>query len=126
MISLKGKTILIVDDEKDLRDVMVEEFSYFGATVDSAENGKVALDKILEKKFDVVISDVRMAHGDGLTLLKEINSRFKIKPKLFLCSGFNDVSSDIISSLGVIQQFNKPFNFDKLLESVAKALDLPC
>jgi DNA-binding NtrC family response regulator len=120
--SLSGKTILVVDDEEMLREILAEELMGRGATVFCAENGASALSLVRQRKFDAVISDVRMPGGDGISLIKSIREELLVKPKVFLCSGFNDLSKEDARDMGVIEIFGKPFKCDLIVRSVAKAL----
>lgn len=121
MKSFEGRSILIVDDEEDIRDILMDTFSYHHATVIGAENGKKGLELLKQRKFDVVISDVRMPDGDGVHLIKNLNQiESEVKPQLYLCSGFNDLSDEDAKKLNVIQVFSKPFDLDEIIEVVSK------
>ena len=114
---LAGKTILIVDDEALLREVLVEFFSLEGATVIEAENGKIGFKKLLENKIDIIISDVRMPEGDGLSLLKQVNlADLGYKPLVFLYSGHADtLTESSVQALGATGYFIKPFSVRDLI-----------
>ena len=69
---LKGKRLLIVDDEPDLREMLEFEFEMSGASVETAMNGRDALEKFKHQAFDLIISDIRMPGGDGVELIKNL------------------------------------------------------
>lgn len=119
---LEGKQILLVDDEDFLREVLCEIFNSHGAITTSAENGTLAFDLLKAGKFDAVISDIRMPGGDGLSLAENINTLLDYRPKVFLCSGFNDIPPEKTNTLEVVEIFTKPFSVDKMVASVSKAL----
>ncbi len=121
MISLVGKKILIVDDEKLLREVLRDGFVDCGANVAEAENGNRALEMLKKERFDAVISDVKMPGGDGIFLMGKIKEQGGDKPKCFLCSGF-DFNSEQIRAMGVVKVFSKPFNEQEILEIVSDSL----
>ncbi len=121
---LKGKKILIVDDEDFLREVLSEIFADSGAITKSAENGTKAFEILQVEKFDAVISDIRMPGGDGLSLIENISTQLEEKPKVFLCSGFNDISPEKAKKFEVVEIFSKPFNNEKLVNTVARVLTL--
>ena len=122
--SLKGKKILVVDDEELLREILMEELSYYGADVIGAENGTVAFDLIKRQKFDAIITDVRMPGGNGIILIKNINNYFsEDKPKVFICSGYNDITLAEIGLLGISYTFNKPFDRENFIQVISKSLD---
>lgn len=74
------KKILVVDDEKDLRDIYALKLKNEGYEVGSASNGREAL-KILsaDPKWDLIILDVVMPQMNGFEVLKEIKSSPKLK-----------------------------------------------
>jgi YesN/AraC family two-component response regulator len=122
MKTLDKKFILIVDDEELIREILIEELTFYGANVISAENGTVAFELIQKNKFDAVITDVRMPNGNGLVLIKNINSKIQDKPKIFICSGYNDISETEIQSLNVSYTFNKPFEREDFIAIISKNL----
>ena len=67
----RKKTILIVDDEKDILDSLKELLAHEGYEIDVAINGISALDKLSHGTFDLVLSDIRMPAMDGIELCKE-------------------------------------------------------
>ncbi len=117
---LKGKSILIVDDEEMLREILIDVFRSEGATVSEAANGSLALDIVQNGNFDAVITDVRMPGGNGVDLIKKMNEFFKgiKKPLVFLCSGFNDVSQKDLNDLGITGAFIKPYSPEQLMKNV--------
>jgi CheY-like chemotaxis protein len=124
MTSLAGKKILVVDDEELLREILMEDLAYCGATVDGAENGTAAFDLVNHEHFDAVITDVRMPGGSGIALAKNIMSRLKKedRPKIFLCSGYNDVSPSEISDLEISHVFAKPFDRENFINVISNNL----
>ena len=123
MDELKGKNVLIVEDEEDIREILYDDLTFFGATVECVENGSKGFDLLKTKPFDVVITDVLMANGDGMELLKNIKEKLTIKSKLFICSGCNNLIKKEVESLGVIEIFEKPFNVHKMIESIVKSFE---
>src|SRR5215813_11194759 len=64
--------VLIVDDEKNIRDHLATYVASLGHTVDTAPHAAAALEKLNRGHFDIVLSDVAMPGMNGLTLLREI------------------------------------------------------
>ena len=122
MSTLRKKTLLVVDDEAMIREILVEVLVDAGAQVDEAENGTAALAKIRAKYYDAVISDIRMPGGNGLELMTRINQEITPRPKLFLCSGFTDVTAEAARDLGIVRIFSKPFTADEIVEALSNAL----
>lgn len=114
-----GFKILVVEDDPDLREVLIDDLQFAGATVSSAENGKAALASIQSEKFDAVLSDMRMPNGDGRFLAKEL---FKLsqpnKPLFFLYSGYSDMTETEAKELHITELFSKPFDSVKLKNSI--------
>ncbi len=116
-------TLLIVDDESDLRSAIVFDFKRKGFSVLSAENGTKAFELIQTNRIDLVISDVRMPSGDGLFLLEKIQS-LPVKIPLIFITGFSDVTEVECISRGAIKVFSKPFDRKLLMKSVLNVLAL--
>src|SRR5258708_26359568 len=87
---LKDATILLVDDEPDLRTIIAEWFKREGSRVLVAEDGAEALNIIQANQVDVVVSDVRMPVMDGITLLKKVKAS-GYKSRVMFVTGFTDV-----------------------------------
>ena len=66
----KPKIILVIDDEKDLREAMTTALSYEGFTVETAENGKEGLTKALTIQPNLIFLDILMPVMDGIEMLK--------------------------------------------------------
>ncbi|MDZ4083966.1 MAG: response regulator [Bdellovibrionales bacterium] len=122
MKTLKNATVLVVDDEDELREIFVDEFRAIGAKVFEARQGVEALEILRREKIDVVLSDVRMPGGDGISLVRNIDKEIRPKPILFLCSGFSEHSYDEVRALGVIDVFGKPFEWNKIVSAIEAAL----
>lgn len=122
-MSISGTTILIVDDEEMLRNTMIEIFKMQGALTTGAENGKIAFELLKEKTFDVVVSDVRMPGGDGVELLTNIQNNLHYQPKIFLCTGYADLSAEKAKSLGATALFAKPFQMKNIFKAIEQSLE---
>src|SRR5512137_365475 len=68
---LRPARILIVDDEAIVRDVLARKLMSLGYACESCDNGRAALDLLVNKKFDLVLADVLISEIQGTTLLKE-------------------------------------------------------
>jgi len=123
MNQLKGIHVLVVDDEDELREIFVDEFRSVGAVVFEARQGVEAMEVLRRETVHVVLSDVRMPGGDGISLMKNIDKEIRPKPLLFLCSGFSQHSMDEMKAIGVLEIFGKPFDWNMILSSIQKALN---
>ncbi|ADG82381.1 response regulator receiver protein [Thermincola ferriacetica] len=118
-----GTRILIVDDAAFMRMMIRDILSKNGyEIVGEAENGQVAVEKYQELKPDLVTMDITMPEMDGITAVKEIK---KIDPNanIIMCSamGQQPMVIDAIQA-GARDFIVKPFQPDRVLEAVRKAL----
>jgi len=74
-LPLQGKVILVVDDEPAVADVLVQILARDGHEVETAANGAIALDKLQERAYDLILSDLRMPKLDGPGLYRELERR---------------------------------------------------
>ena len=72
---MKGK-LLIVDDEREICEMLSRHFRMMGYEVALAGNGREALEVLAERRTDVVISDIRMPEMDGVSLLREVRRQY--------------------------------------------------
>ena len=122
-MNFAGRKVLVVDDEKDLCEIVSFELEDIGFNVETASNGTDAFNMVKEKgDFDLVISDVRMTGGDGIELLENIKARDPQKPPVILMTGFADVTEEEVLKKGAEAIIAKPISFSELRESIDKAL----
>lgn len=114
--------ILVVEDDRDMRDFIQEILLEKGYGVSTAANGKEALERLDEIPFPIIISDLKMPVMDGITLLETINSREVLKPFVILITAFGDIDDAIqLMSRGAYDYIIKPFKLEQLLIAVKKA-----
>lgn len=117
---LKGKTLLVVDDETDLRDIVASELEFLGASTLQAENITKALEILQKQKIDLVISDIRMPGGTGIDLLDSIKQQNATTPSVILITGFADITLEDALHKGAEALVNKPFKLDDLIRLVMR------
>ncbi|MGB1801281.1 MAG: response regulator, partial [Gammaproteobacteria bacterium] len=102
-------TVLIVEDDSDLREALTETLSMAGYKTEIAVNGIDALDVLSEKNIDMVISDVQMAKMDGVKLLSKIKTSYAELP-VILMTAFGTIQQavDVMQS-GAVDYLVKPF-----------------
>jgi PAS domain S-box-containing protein len=71
---LRGRRLLIVDDQRDARDLLALVLTRFGAEVDVAESGADALELLMAQEFDVLLSDIAMPELDGYALIRQVRA----------------------------------------------------
>ena len=106
------QTVMVIDDEIEILDMLKRYFSLEGYHVITAAGGKEALQK-LEKQPDIILLDINMPDIDGLSLCKSIRD-FLSCPILFLTANADD--SDKIKGFGAggDDYIVKPFSIDEL------------
>lgn len=117
---LKGKTLLVVDDEVDLRDIMASELEFMGAQVFQAENITSAKEILKSNPIDLVVSDIRMPGGTGIDLLDYVKAKDPFQPPMVLITGFADISLEDAYAKGAEAMLNKPFKLDDLIKVVER------
>lgn len=118
----KKYTLLIVEDEPDLREILVFQFQRDGFKVLEAGNGKDAFEIAKTQKVDLVISDVQMQGGNGIELLNNMRDYNHELPVVLFITGFADVTIEDAFDMGAEAVFAKPFDRKVLLETVILAL----
>ena len=109
-------SILLAEDEDDLRDYFVEYLQIFFTKVYAASNGLEAFNLYLSKKPNIVIADINMPNIDGLTLIRKIRDRDK-ECKIVILSAHSDQEKllDAIE-LNLVKYLIKPIQSDTLKE----------
>jgi CheY-like chemotaxis protein len=119
---LKGKKILVADDEEDLREIVVSELELYGAEAIDARDAGDAKEKLGSYAADAVISDIRMPGGGGIGLLDYVRQDLKKNIPVVLITGFADISREEALEKGAEAVFSKPIDWDQLIAAVARAL----
>jgi DNA-binding NtrC family response regulator len=118
-----SKTILVVDDEKIIRESLSLVLRDEGYTVVEAENGKHAYELILKENFDIVITDLEMPEMKGTELLEKI-SDLKIQTSVIIITAYGSLTT-AISALrnGASDYILKPVEFDEILIKVKRLFE---
>lgn len=117
---LVGKTLLVVDDEADLRDIVASELEFMGARVFQAENISNAQKVLKENAVDLIVSDIRMPGGTGVDLLEIVKAKNVEVPPVILITGFADITTEDAFDKGAEALINKPFKLDDLIKTVVR------
>ena len=106
--------ILIAEDERDLNRIITQKLTSDGYSVDSAYDGKEAINILSYTDYDAVILDVMMPKADGFEVLKALRDSGKKTPVLFLTA--RDSLRDKVKGLdsGANDYLVKPFSFEEL------------
>ncbi|CCY74277.1 sigma-54 dependent transcriptional regulator [uncultured Brachyspira sp.] len=115
--------ILIIDDEKNIRDGIKKSLEYEGYEVATAENGDKGIDIVYKGGIDLVITDLKMPEKTGEEFLKDVLDFDKHIPVIILTGHGNIETAVDMMSLGAYDFMTKPFNLDKMLLIIARALE---
>jgi DNA-binding response OmpR family regulator len=112
--------ILVVEDDKENRDLLCEVLSGSNYAVDAVENVTDARRELgANSDYRIVIADLRMPDGTGLELLRDLGKRAS-KPAVILISSFmSGLERKAALELGAGALLEKPFRFGELLQAVA-------
>ncbi|MBT3236104.1 MAG: response regulator [Bdellovibrionales bacterium] len=113
-------TVLIVDDEDDIRESILIELELEGFNVKSASGGIEAFELVQNNKIDFVLTDVRMPQGGGQELLSNIKERDINLPVVLLVTGFTELSKDEAVTMGAVDLMAKPIDIDKVVKIIGQ------
>ena len=111
------KTILVVDDEKPIIDILVYNLQKEGYNTLEAKDGEMGLNMALEKKPNLILLDVMLPKMDGLTVCKRVKQSLNI-PILMLCAKDEEIDKIIGLELGADDYITKPFSVRELMARV--------
>jgi DNA-binding NtrC family response regulator len=118
---MKPCSILVIDDEPALREILSQVLTTAGHRVVGAGNGKEASKALTTSAFDVVVTDVIMPEKDGMQVISELRKKFP-EVRIIAMSGGGHVSRDqylkIAKGLGAHAVLEKPFTNQKLLDTI--------
>ncbi len=113
---------MVVDDERNQREILETILSGEGYDVTTASSGEAAMKFVESRRFDLVLTDLKMTGMSGLELLKELTNFDKsIIVILLTAHGSVDSAVDALR-LGAFDYLQKPYDSEKLLETVDRAL----
>lgn len=110
-------SILVIDDEENVRDVLQIFFKKKGYTVFTAPDGRAGLNVCKEMPVDVVITDIVMPEMEGLETIREIKKQFPCT-KIVAISGGGQIEPEsylqMAKRLGAQRVFTKPFDLNAM------------
>jgi two-component system response regulator AtoC len=114
--------ILVVDDEENMRRILELALMGMGHEVVQATDGQEALDQLAESAFDLVLTDLRMPHLDGLGLLQALRERGENMPVIVLTAHGTVQSAVEAMKLGAVDYIIRPFEMSTVELAVTRAL----
>ena len=123
---LKNKNIFYLEDELILANMIIDELQDLGANCIHTVNYHEAVEKCLQMKYDLIISDIRVIDGTGDELIKLIKSdpkHINYNTPIIVTSGY--ISGELLESVGdkISVALKKPHSIDALLEAIEENLD---
>jgi excisionase family DNA binding protein len=114
--------VLVVDDEASIRELLSKTLALAEYEVDTAPDGRAAIERLRLGHYDLLIADLKMPGLDGLSLIREAK-RLKADLPVIIITGFSTESSAIEAvNLGVAGYLTKPFRVPQVLAAAARAL----
>jgi two-component system response regulator HydG len=119
----KKNLILIVDDDKTHRNMLNTLLTKWGYFTEDADDGQVAIDRVSQKPYDLVLMDIKMLKVSGLVALPEIKTINPAIPVIIM-TAFSSVQTAVDAlKKGAYDYLTKPFDFDKLKITIQRALE---
>ncbi len=115
--------VLVVDDFSTMRRIVKNTLRQIGfSTIEEAEDGQKAYDRLMSEKFDFVVSDWNMPNMTGIDLLRKVRATPQIKHLPFLMVTAEAKQENVVEAIkaGVSNYIVKPFTVATLQEKVAK------
>jgi two-component system cell cycle response regulator len=109
-----GKSVLCVDDDPEVRELLHEIISHLGHNSKTAVDGIGALEKLADDHFDIVITDINMPRMDGIELIKRIKTDFDDVDVIVITAYEMTYKYTDIIALGASDYISKPFNVNEL------------
>lgn len=116
--------VLLVDDEEEFLASAARGLSRRGFEVEVASTGQIALARLADRRFDVIVIDVQMPGMNGLELMREIAAGWPGLPVIVLTGQANLEQSVELCALKIFEYLTKPCDLQKIAETVRRAADI--
>src|SRR3989338_7404543 len=121
----KDATVLLVDDEPDILELLELALRKMGLAADRAGNVREALVKLAARRYDLCLTDMRMPDGDGLQVVQHIMQNNLDVPVAVITAHGNMENAITALKFGAFDYLSKPVSLDQLRALVKSALKLP-
>ncbi|HTI69132.1 MAG TPA: response regulator [Candidatus Limnocylindria bacterium] len=125
---MSAHTILLVEDDENVRDVLFRTLKKEGYEVLLAQSGREGKSVMDTEGAGLIITDIIMPDGDGLEFIRELLATNKTVPVIAISGGGMIAAEDYLKIArlsGVRETFRKPFEIQELLAAVKRLLPLP-
>ena len=116
-------TILVVDDQESLRNLIVTFLSKLGHSCVTAIDGVDALDKMKGNKIDAVVSDIKMPNMDGITLTSEVSIQYPGLPIMIMTAFEKEDTAGLAICAGARDFIKKPFSLNEFSVRLHKMIN---
>ncbi len=115
--------ILVIDDERSIRNTLKDILEYEKYEVDLAEDGNKAIEKVKTAEYDIVLCDIKMPGMDGIEVLEQLGELTPDTPVVMI-SGHGNIDTAVDSiKKGAFDYIEKPLDLNRLLITIRNAMD---
>jgi len=115
--------ILVIDDEKSIRNSLKDILEYEEHQVETAENGSKGIELLKNQTFDMVFCDIKMPEMDGLELLKQVK-KIHLDIPIIMISGHGNIETAVEAiKIGAFDYIEKPLDLNRILITIKNATD---
>jgi two-component system, NtrC family, nitrogen regulation response regulator NtrX len=119
-----AERILVVDDDKGVREALGEFLASLGYSVLLAENGQDALAKYRTGEFDIIMADLIMPNMDGMELLRHVREKKNDEVIFLMITGHPSIGTAVEAiNKGADDYITKPFHLEDVKQRIAKCLE---
>jgi two-component system response regulator PilR (NtrC family) len=122
---MNRKAVLVVDDEADIRELLVLTLSRMGVDADTASTVKEAEECLKQRTYDLCLTDMRLPDGDGLAVLTHIADNYGNTPVAVITAYGSTDNAVAALKAGAFDYLAKPIKIEQLRPIVVSALKLP-
>ena len=117
--------VLIIDDEADIRELLVLTLMRMGIEATTAQGCEEAITRLKERAYDLCLTDMRLPDGDGMTVLNHIATHYGNTP-VAVITAFGSTDNAVAAlKAGAFDYISKPIQLKQLREVITAALNLP-
>jgi two-component system, NtrC family, nitrogen regulation response regulator NtrX len=120
---VKKRRILVIDDEKAIRETLSEVLTDEGYAVTAVESGEEGLRRLLDEAYDLVFLDVWLRDRDGLSLLEAADGRLRDVPVVMISGHANVETAVRAVRLGAYDFLEKPLSLERVVLTAQKAIE---
>src|SRR5206468_11632005 len=120
---MKKRRVLVIDDEKSVRQTLSEILTDEGYAVTAVESGEEGLRRLKEESFDLVFLDVWLRDRDGLSILEAADGRLSEVPVVMISGHANVETAVRAVRLGAYDFLEKPLSLERVILTAQKAIE---